>query len=310
MKSSEKPDFVLSLFRKCGFSNSQIRNIIKKAPRLLLSDPGMTIWPKLDFLLSKGASSSQLVDIVTRSPRILFRSLENRLIPSYNFVKGFVGSDQRTITSIRRSHRIMYCNFLETNIQLLLDVGVPKSGIAGLLHAWPSLCTMNLDKFRVAVEGVKERGFDPSKSKFIPALYATNKLSKSIWIRKVEFYKKWGWSEEEIDKAFALHPHCMLKSESKIKAVMEFFVHDMGWDSCVLANNPIFFSMSLEKRIIPRAHVLRYIHSRGLIKNACIVYPYYITENIFLERYVNRFDDESPQLLKLYQETMNRSKKT
>ncbi|KAK4283540.1 hypothetical protein QN277_000480 [Acacia crassicarpa] len=310
LKSSEKPDFVLTLFRSCGFTNSQIGNVIKKAPRLLLCDAGKSIWPKLDFLLSKGASSSQLVDIVTRCPRFLFRSLENHLIPSYNFVKDFVGSDQRTITSITRSHRIICCDFLETNIKLLLDIGVPKSGIAALLHSWPSLFTMNLDKFRVAVEGLKDRGFDPSTSKFIPALYATNKLSKSVWNSKVEFFKKWGWSEEDIDKAFVLHPYCMLKSLSKIKAVMEFFVNDMGWESILLASNPIFFSMSLERRLIPRAYVLQYIHSRGLIKNACIIYPYYITEKIFLEKYVIRFEDEAPGLLKLYQETMNRSRKT
>lgn len=294
----------------CGLTNTQIRNVIKKAPKLLLSDPAKTIWPKIDFLLSKGVSCSQLVDILSRNPRFLFRSLDNHLVPSYNFVKAFVGSDERTITSIMRSHRIINCDFLEINIQLLLDIGVPKSSIAALLHSWPSLFTMTLNKFRGAVQVLRDRGFDPSKSNFIPALYATSKMSKSVWNSKVEFFKKWGWSEEEIDKAFVLQPRCMLMSVSKIKAVMEFFVNDMGWEPSLLASNPIFFSMSLEKRLIPRAYVVRYIHSRGLIKKACIIYPYYVTEKIFLEKYVNRFDGKAPGLLKLYQETMNRSRKT
>ncbi|XP_028781437.1 uncharacterized protein LOC114737656 [Neltuma alba] len=222
LKSSEKADCVLSLFKTCGLRESQIHIVIKKAPKLLLSDPMKTIWPKLEFLMSKGASVPELVNIVIRSPRFLLRSLKNHLIPSYNFVKGFVGSDKRCIASIMRSHRVIYCDSLETNIQLLLDIGVPKSRIAAYLHSWPSLLAMSSGRIRVEVEGLKDRGFDPSKANFIPGLYAKCKLSKSTWNSKVGFYKNWGWSQEEFDKAFVLHPHFMFKSVSKIKAVMEF----------------------------------------------------------------------------------------
>lgn len=306
LKSSENPDSVLTLFKNCGFSDSEIHHIIGKAPRLLLSDPAETIWPKLDFFLSKGASCSQLVNIVTSSPRVLLRSLENHIIPTYNFVKGFVGTDEKTITSIKRGYAILSDDVMKTNVEHLLDIGVPKSGIARLLYTWPCLLTVSLNFFKVAVEGIKELGIHPSKSSFIPALYATNKLSKTIWSSKVELFKKWGWSDEEINKAFVLHPYCMLKSASKITAVMEFFVVEMGWDSNVLANNPIFLSLSLEKRVIPRAYLLQYLHSRGSIKNARILYPYYLTEKIFLEKFVMRFGQESHQLLKLYEEKMRK----
>ncbi|KAF7813677.1 transcription termination factor family protein [Senna tora] len=310
LKSSENPDSVIALFKSCDFSESQIRDIIRKAPGLLMSDPVQTIWPKLDFLLSKGLSCSDLVKLVTKSPLFLLRSLDNHIIPSYDFVKEFVGSDEKTITSIKRGNNIISGSALKTNIKIMLDIGVPKSGIVGLLNSWPALLTVDLGRFKPAIEKVKELGVDPSKAAFIPALYTTIMLRKSNWNSKVQLYKKWGWSDEEINKAFLSHPNCMLKSASKITAVMEFFVENLGWDSHVLATNPIFISLSLEKRLIPRAFVLQYLHSRGLIKNPRIVYPYYISENLFLEKFVIRFEKEheSPGLMKLYEEKMNISR--
>ncbi|KAK7292303.1 hypothetical protein RIF29_08081 [Crotalaria pallida] len=45
--------------------------------------------------------------------------------------------------------------------------------------------------------------------------------------------------------------------------------------------------------------------SRGLIKRAIIPSAYYFTEDRFLEKYVKCFEDQAPQLPKLYEEKMN-----
>ncbi|KAI4295382.1 hypothetical protein L6164_035433 [Bauhinia variegata] len=306
-ESSEKPDSVLELFRNCGFSDSQLRGIIGKVPSLLRSNPIKTIWPKLEFLLSKGASCSQLVEIVTRSPRYLKRSLADHIIPCYDFVKRFLPHDKRIITAINRCNGIICDSNMVSNVKLLLDNGVPESGIASLLHTWPRLLNLTKDQFSVAVEEVKKLGLDPSKSAFIPALYAKKTLNKGVWDRKVDVYKKWGWSDEAIDRAFSQHPYCMMKAEHKIEAVMGFFVNHLGWNSAVIAKNPVIISFSLEKRIIPRAFVLQHLQSRGLIKDTKVLRAFHIPEKTFLEKFVNSFKDDAPQLLKLYEEKMNLS---
>ncbi|WRX21675.1 hypothetical protein QQP08_014162 [Theobroma cacao] len=41
-------------------------------------------------------------------------------------------------------------------------------------------------------------------------------MTKATWDKKVDLFKKLGWSEEEICKAFHLQPICMKTSEDKI----------------------------------------------------------------------------------------------
>jgi mTERF domain-containing protein len=62
----------------------------------------------------------------------------------------------------------------------------------------------------------------------------------------------------------------------------------------------------LENRIIPRASVVSYLISKGLIeKNVELSTPFSVIEKVFLEKYVHCFKEERHDLLKLYQEKMD-----
>ncbi|KAK7264599.1 hypothetical protein RJT34_32208 [Clitoria ternatea] len=306
LKNSEQPDSVAAFFRNYGFSESQLNTVFQKLPAVLLSNPTKTLFPKLHFLLSKGASTSQLARIVSIRPIFLHRSLQNRSIPNFNLLKGFLQSDERTIVSIYRNPFLICSDILQRQIDFLLDVGVRKPCIARLLHQWPSLLMCNINCLRNKVDEIRKMGIDPSRASFVPAMYAKD-LRKATWEKKVELYKRWGLTDDAISKAFVKNPFCMLLSEQKIEDVFYFFVNDIGWEPLVLARYPLFFSMSLRKRCIPRASVLQFLLSRDLIKSAKSPIPYSLTEKMFLHNYVTKFKDEAPQLLKLYEEKLNLS---
>ncbi|WJX26992.1 hypothetical protein P8452_15855 [Trifolium repens] len=157
---------------------------------------------------------------------------------------------------------------------------------------------------------LKGWGFDPKTTFFITALCA--KSLTSDWQRKVGMYKKWGWSKEDIVSAFLKYPWCMLASLEKIEAVMGFFVKEIGWESTLLAKDPILITLSLERRIVPRAFVLKFLESKGLIEDAKLAEPFEVTEKEFLKNFVDCFKEEASQLLKLYEEnkdTPNRALK-
>jgi len=59
---------------------------------------------------------------------------------------------------------------------------------------------------------------------------------------------------------------------------------------------------SLEKRVIPRAFVLKFLESKGLIKDAKLAAPFQLSECLFLKKFVYCFEEEASQLLKLYEE--------
>ena len=144
-------------------------------------------------------------------------------------------------------------------------------------------------------------GFDASNSKFAEATAAILLgRRESRWERKVEVYKKWGWSEEELLTAFKLDPRCMFLSLDKIAASMEFFVGDMGLEPGELAKSPTVLLYSL-KRVRLRCSVLRALSSRGLIKSPVRVWALgCCTEKMFLKRFVAPYVKEVPELLDLY----------
>ncbi|XP_019415868.1 PREDICTED: uncharacterized protein LOC109327259 isoform X2 [Lupinus angustifolius] len=307
-ETAQKPDSVITFFRNHGFNKSQLFSIIRKAPNVLTSDPHKRVLSKFEFLYSNGASSSDIVLLVNRDPRFLYSSLENSIIPRYEFVKRFLKCDKKTIKCIVVCPGLLGRFLMEKNVNFLLDdVGVAESHICCLLQSRPSILLSDFNHLKEAVNEVKAMGFDdPSKVTFVIALLARRAMSKSRWDAKVEVFKSWGWSEENVLEAFRKEPKCMLSSKDKINEVMRLWVSQLGWNSLALVDGPGMFGYSLEKRIIPRAFVVQYLLAKGLRKkNASLFSPFVISDKLFIEKYVESFKEERSELLKLYQEKLN-----
>ncbi|OIV91688.1 hypothetical protein TanjilG_26541 [Lupinus angustifolius] len=279
--------------------------MLSREPWLLSCNPNKRVLPKFEFLLSKGASTSDIVSIVTKTPRFLSPSLENHIIPTYELVHSFLLSDEETVACIIRNTLSFCSSRMSHNIKLLIGCGVSESNIAILLRKWPSiLCSIDLLK---EVEEVKRLGFNPSKTTFSIALLAKHTVCKSKWDEKIGVFKKWGWDDETILEAFRRQPNCMLVSCDKINVVMNFWVKELGWDVLALVRGPDIFGFSLEKKIIPRAYVLKYLLGKGLMKkDASLITPFRISEILFLQKFVECFEEEeTSQLLNIYWEKLN-----
>ncbi|CAK8563667.1 unnamed protein product [Lathyrus sativus] len=296
----DKPDTVIAFFKAHGFSIHHIQSIILRNPQLILSNPIKTILPKFQFLASKGASPSDIVAAVTRSPFFLRASLHKHIIPAFQLVRTFCPSDQKAITSIIFCPSSICDVRMKPNLQFLLDSGVTPSSIYRLLCSRPSVICSN--DLRKAVQEIKELGFHPSKYNFCFALLAKRAITKSQWDAKIDALKCWGCSEDAIFNAFKRQPNFMLRSPEKLNAVMTFWIKQLGWDPSVLLAAPNIFEFSLEKRIIPRASVVRYLLSKGLIKKgASLRAPFSLSDDLFMKKYVNCYEAEASRLLRLYQ---------
>jgi mTERF domain-containing protein len=189
---------------------------------------------------------------------------------------------------------------MNTNVQFLLHLGVTPSSIYHLLTTRISIIrSTDLEK---VVDEIKELGFNPSKFSFVVALLAKKVITKSQWDAKVDALKSWGCSQDQIFNAFKKNPSFMLRSTDKLNAVMRVWIKQFGWDPLILLIAPDIFGFSIEKRLIPRASVVQYLLSNGLMKkDASLVTPFFFTDELFLQKYVNRFEEEAYRLLKLYQ---------
>jgi len=307
----DQPDAVIHMFKRYGFCDADIFRLIKRYPRVLSCNPDKTLLPRLEFFYSKGMSNTDIAHILCGCPLLLGRSLQNHVTPNFNLLSDLLLSDNKVISAARNDPFILFRHgdrYLKPFINLLQDHGVPRTQIASLICNWPRSIGVCLNHFRKCVEEVREKGYDPSSAEFIRAVVVLSQLGKSGWERKAVVYKSWGWSEKDILVAFRKNPWSLMTSESKIMAVMKFFVEKMDCESLYLAKHPNLLMYSLEKRLIPRALVLHFLLRNKLIDkkpnlNTLFVY----SEKLFLEKFVNCFD-EAPQLLKLYRDQSDLAK--
>ncbi|KAA8519384.1 hypothetical protein F0562_013640 [Nyssa sinensis] len=302
--TSERENTVLSLFRTYGFTETEISGLISRRPELLSYNPDKALKPKLDFFNSIGVSSSVLVKILLMDPAVLKRNLENQIIPSYQFLKIVLHTDENVIATIKRSSWVLKLDlrkYIEPNIAVLRDHGVPEFRILSFLKTQPRAFMQLPERFSTIVEEVKEMGFDPSKWNFLNAIHALTGFSKSTWDRKSEVYRKWGWSNDEILLAFKRKPMCIAASEKKINQVMDFLINKMGWTASDVARCPVVFLSSLENWTIPRCLVVQLLLSKGMIKkHFSLMSIIAAEEKRFVNKFVTNYQVKFPELLNLY----------
>ncbi|MED6207603.1 hypothetical protein PIB30_037300, partial [Stylosanthes scabra] len=305
-ETNEKPELAFEFFKNHGFTQTQALSIIRKTPWLLTANSVKSVQPKIDYFKSKGLSDPDIRHIMMNCPTILLRSLEKEIIPSFDFLCSMLQSNQN-LTNVLFRYAGILCDLgscLQPNIELMREEGVPESHIVRFIQYFPSALKSSSQKFKEAVQEVKEPRFDPLKIKFVVAVHVKLAISRSTWLRREGIYRKWGWTDDKISAAFRIQPWCMTVSDNKIEAIMDFLVNKLGCAPSVISGYPSVFSLSLEKRIIPRGSVIIVLLSKGLVKVPSLTRLYFPKEIVFLDKFVYCHEKEAAELLKLYQAKM------
>ncbi|PPR90764.1 hypothetical protein GOBAR_AA29916 [Gossypium barbadense] len=237
-ETPEKPDSLIVFLENHGFSQTQIANLIKRQPTLLLSDTEKTLLPKLEFLYSIGFSRPELAKLLSSYPLLLKSSLKKQIIPSFNLLRNLFQSHVKTVKAIKRYTGVLVYDsesYLCPNMNKR-GIGVPESNILMLLNCQPRALLFNPVRLKEIVEEIKRMGIDSSTKKLLIA----------------------------INEAFRRYPLCMTVLEDKIVATMDFLVNKMGYSSTLIAKQPSFLTRSLEKRIMPRALFARELISQAV----------------------------------------------
>uniref|UniRef100_A0A2P2QCB5 Transcription termination factor MTERF15-like n=1 Tax=Rhizophora mucronata TaxID=61149 RepID=A0A2P2QCB5_RHIMU len=301
---SAKTEIVLGLLLEYEFTPAQISQLASKFPRFLLLTP-KSIQPKLEFMLSIGVSRSNLGTVICKNPLLLERSLEHTIIPCYNALTSILLCNEKVVTAFTRLSwfRISYLlKDLPLNVSVLTGLGVPHSKISYLVKGYPSVVSCDPEKFSQLVKKVIEFGIDPLQQKFVPALIAVF----GRWDHKMDAFRTWGISEDEVLSAFKRYPLFMTLSEKKLTSTMDFLVNTMGVKPAEVIRVPCVLSHSLAMRIVPRCSVLRVLLLKGLVKKKIsLSYTLMMPERCFIESYVIKYEKEMPQLLNILRGEMS-----
>ncbi|GAA0166283.1 hypothetical protein LIER_21468 [Lithospermum erythrorhizon] len=299
----DKPDSVIYFLKHQGFTESQIRKMLAIDPRILSANCENTLLPKIEFFRSKGATMKDLVRILVFSPTIFKRSLEGYILPSFDFIKDYVGSDKDVIIAISTCPKLLLENEVRVkpSVAILLWAGMSQSQMGYLMKKRPQLFVSGSERLKESVKQVQELGMDPRYSAYGFALAILTITRRVTWDKRMEAYKSWGCSEDDVWRTFKILPFLMSVSVEQINGVMSLFVHEIGWQSSEVVKKYFMFTLSLKKRMIPRWTVYQELLSKGLVKNEVIRSTMFtMKEDLFLKKFVNCYKTEAPLLLQLY----------
>ncbi|KAH6756207.1 hypothetical protein C2S53_004306 [Perilla frutescens var. hirtella] len=309
--SLEKPLSVVTFLKAHHFTESQITRVVQKWPLIFRCVPESSILPKIEFFRDLGFSSSEIVKILTLQPNLLVRNLEGQMIPCVDFLRSFLDSDKDVIFSILRYPGIFMEKLHHTllpNVEILREAGVPESHIAALLRVAPRRIAVDPASFRSTVEEVLKLGFSHLRKNFITGLIVMRQLSSSSWKEKIEYYMRWGWSEQQVRDAIRKSPQIMSISKDKIAKILDFLINRMACDISVLTFKPGLMMLSFEETIAPRYAFYQVLLSKGLIKSSRLVPMLSCPQRLFFKRFVQCYVEKDPELLKLYKETFCKPK--
>ncbi|XP_031491277.1 uncharacterized protein LOC116258326 [Nymphaea colorata] len=300
LKTIHKPRCVLNYLRESGFEDAHIKRLVAFRPKLLVANVDRTLKPKLKVFQDLGFPGNEIGKIVAANSSLIVRSFA----PSVDFLRTLFCGDEDVVRIIRRSRYLLSHDFsreMPRCISVLQKHGVPQRVTSRLIQLNP--CYLLHDPIWLEERALKvlQLGIDPSSAVFAHALRVVCSLNESSWNAKIEAFKSFEWTEDNVASAFRSTPCCFSVSEASIRAKLEFFKSQLNYDASFLASHAYLLCFSLEKKLIPRYNFCRAFNSKKISKKD-ISYKigFRLTEREFRDRYVLPYENVVPDICEAY----------
>ncbi|XP_044510587.1 uncharacterized protein LOC123229076 [Mangifera indica] len=258
LTNTENSDSLLSFLKESGFPNSHIEIMVGKAPQILSLNLAHNIKPKIKIFLDLGFSSTDIVQILTADPWVLTRSVDNTILPSISALKSVLGSNAASVKLLKRCGWFLKSNLEKTmipNIEILKSCGIANSQIARYIYSFPRFLLQKPESIRYFVKRVDEIGFDRKSKMYLPAIRVISSMNRELWDRKLNLFKRLGYSDDHILSIFRSTPQVFSVSEKKIEEITKLLLQRGNVGISLIANNPVLLLCSVEHRLKPRLEV-------------------------------------------------------
>ncbi|XP_074279398.1 transcription termination factor MTERF8, chloroplastic-like [Silene latifolia] len=312
-KSTENPNSVIDFFKISGFSQSQIKHLVSRAPQILSCNVDKTLKPKIQALHDLGFSKSDLARVISLSPVFCYRSLNDHIIPTLEILKSVFVDDNEILIKLVKKW------------PWLLGPGAKKGllDVVSLLRSYElsddqiklfalrktrylSMGTKSLEPTLIRVENL---GIPRGSGMFFHGICALCSFTEASLDARKRMYKSYGFNDEDVLTLVRRNPYALMVSESKLRNGLDFFMKEAGYLPSEIAFRPNVLTFSLEKRVIPRYRVWKGLKERGIQKvtnnkleniNVSFFSCLNISEPRFFEKFVQPFKDKCPDLYSDY----------
>nr|XP_009395227.2 PREDICTED: transcription termination factor MTERF15, mitochondrial-like [Musa acuminata subsp. malaccensis]XP_018680282.1 PREDICTED: transcription termination factor MTERF15, mitochondrial-like [Musa acuminata subsp. malaccensis] len=302
VESRHQPDSVLGLFKSYGFDNTQVKKVISTNPRWLLLDVEKTLAPKFRALQDLGFSCSDITHLVRSNNHVISHKSQN-ILSKIQLWQGLLGSNDLLMKIWKRNRWFLGYSFEKTiqpSIEILRDCGITDQKLSMIIPQYPLLITRNAETLKALISRVEGLGVPRTSRMFLLILSVLLSVSEKNFKAHLEFFKGFGWSEDDFLAAFRKAPTFVQLSLKSLQRKMEFLVNEAGCAPSHLALRPDILLCSLEKRLMPRHQIVTGLKSRGVcISNLNMSTYMKYPKKKFVEKFVNCYK-EYPELVELY----------
>ncbi|WCJ39243.1 Mitochondrial transcription termination factor family protein [Euphorbia peplus] len=299
----QKAESVLTFLKSNHFTDRQIETLIVKYPQILQCRVKNNLHPKFDFLKTNGFVGKLLPHIVILTPGIFRVSLDSQIKGCFELLRSVLVRDDKIVSVLKCSPWLLVSNLkgrLQPNINLLKKEGLGSDNLGKFMILEPRCMFHKPERMAFAVNSVKGLGFEPAAGMFLHALKVKLSMPESVWKKKIELMKSFGWSEDEVLRAFKRFPACFSYSEQKLRDAVDFYLNTLKLEPRIVIENPLLLGFSIERRILPRYNALKVLESKKLVEGIINTKWYFLDEIQFRKKYVDKYKHEVPGLLETY----------
>ncbi|KAK8921135.1 hypothetical protein KSP39_PZI020299 [Platanthera zijinensis] len=301
IKTPSNPDAVLHFLIQIGLDDAGIRNAVSRKPTLLCTKVEGTLKPKVRLLQQAGFSEPDIARLISKNPFFIHRKDFHVKI---EFLGDLFNSKEDLLKAMIKSTYLLCSNLdkrIIPNVSYLRTCGLSKCQIGFLMKSNRSLITGRLESIKRAGKHALELGFTPKSGMFCFGLKSTCHMSRASIDAKIKAMMSFGFSEAEISSAILKNPQLLFLSVKNIKSKLNFFVNRAGSELSYIISHPLLLCFSLERRLIPRNHVLSVLTSKGLPKRKYgLFHIMQISDAKFAEKFILPHREELTDLDQVY----------
>ncbi|KAJ6801244.1 transcription termination factor MTERF8, chloroplastic-like isoform X2 [Iris pallida] len=300
--SPSQLESVMHFLKHHSFTDAHIRTIILRHPAILSADVAASLSPNIAALASLGLAVPDIPKIVLANANAL---LLPTAIPRVRFWLAFLDHDvQKLLLALTRNLGLIGYDMdrgVAPKIALLKEYGLSETDIGLLLIRGQGFFRRSISSIEVLMKRALEFGFPRGSPMLVISLSSFSGIGVELLKAKMKLFRSLGWSEEELTSALKRHPFIVRLSEENIREKMEFLVGKAGCTLSYIALRPQLLSYSLERRVIPRYHVVSILKSDGIVERDRDFYKFMaVGEEEFVKRIVMRNVKRVPGLLETY----------
>uniref|UniRef100_A0ACD5TB93 Uncharacterized protein n=1 Tax=Avena sativa TaxID=4498 RepID=A0ACD5TB93_AVESA len=303
LKSSSKPDAVLAFLAGHGFSSADVAATVAKYPKLLCSGVERTLAPRFLGLTGLGLSGpdiARLISIVGLHFRL--RSVVSKV----HFYLLFFGSTENFFRSVKRNSYILSCDLerkVKPNIALLRECVLDSCDVAKMCISEPMMLSTKPERIRAMVRCAEGLGVPRRSGMFRQALKAVTFFAEEKMVAKVDFLKKtFRWSDAEVKVALSKAPILLRRSEDTLLRMSEFLISEVGLEPAYIARRSVLLTCSMDGRLWPRYHVLKFLKANGLLdQNRDYYSTILLSKEVFLKKFICPHKEAAPHLAEDYE---------